>query len=113
MLPPNVISGPVYTVAAVGDAVSVTFDGVNLASGDFAKWVDIEETSCEGEAAALSSVSDGTASFTFSSYGLRQLCYKWNYRDSTYDPSAFTLFSGIQAAVMQVDGVRKKRHREP
>ena len=100
MLPPNLISGPRSTLAAVDAPITITFAGLDLADGDYAKWVDVDDD-CGGMTAALSAVSGNIGTFTFTSPGLKQLCYKWNFFGSEYEPSAFLIFPDVQAVALK------------
>ena len=88
---------------------AISFQGVNLADGDRAKWVRADATDCSStnDATGWTYVTSGSARFTFGSRagtGPLVLCYKFRF-GGVIPASPYLLFPNIRVAVMRFDSV--------
>ena len=98
---------PALSVARVSSVQEITFVGVNLQSGDAAKWVSSSADSCDSanDATPISPVAaGGKASFSLGGDVQQlQLCYKFRYATSGGAATSFLLFPSIKLSLMRVD----------
>lgn len=119
--PPSSVTSPAFTIATIGLYVTIPFQGVNLHTGDRAKWVSANATSCASnfDATAATHVSfdvnrgEHMARFFFgdahfgSRAGTLVLCYRFGFAATAgrLPPTAFILFPAIRLALLRYDQV--------